>query len=789
MPFEDSFSDFVVGDTTLKLPRGVGAALGLSERAEVRSPEPPPDDRVNQWLATKQAEYERFGASPEQIQQWQDGNRQRYERFVNQPGVARIAQSTGPMGTIGQIEETAIDPAMYMPDEAAPPAPVDPNVYQPVDPNAYQPEPAIPPPPPEPTGPVPPEMAGADLLQQGIEMHEQAARQKMAADKAAADSEQEALAARNRELEAKRAETAKQQAQWDKRLEKIQGNVTKTVDDWANHKIDPGRRWRDRSTGNKIGSLIAVAMTALGDALQRKNGPNAAMEMILKSIDDDISLQVSEREHKGQIAQRARTSLDDYRQEYGDWQQARQAKLAEEYQRTADEIERIAAQSKSDQVKARGFMMVGDLRSRAGDLKQGIALSAWNREMKMAEIAEQRRHARVAESQGWANVNLRKQEIEESKKQREAAATAVNATALAKMSAEEQKVVRESGIKDPTTGQYIVGDNGKPLLERNVSSAEKTQDVLASTQTLLSQVDDIKAKIVGDPGFAKLNATQRQAALSAALDQMAVLLKQTYQMGALDKGLLEFTSGATGGDPTKITGKALFGALGLGAESGDVTTAKLDEVAKTAERGALNRLGNPKNFKFTRAEKLEQTPVNKAARDVQTPDATLAGRADEGDPGSLAKLTAHVFTPFTADDTIEGARERASGPMSFKYPAFSKDKEAQLDVLVQSAKAGDAQAQSRFLEMVKNRKVKGLSSATLSVLRVELPDLYEKAVEQLPEKERGLVRAFDAAGARAGTPWGIRIGGAPDPDKALEGIPEHLRPTYEAAQRRQAGGR
>jgi hypothetical protein len=164
-----------------------------------------------------------------------------------------------------------------------------------------------------------------------------------------ADAEREGKAvaaqieARNKAAEAVRQETARQDAAKAKRFEEIKQNVTKSTDTWANYKIDPGRRWRNASTGSKIAAAISVAMSALGDALQHRSGPNLALEIINKSIDDDVNLQVQERQHLGDVATRARTSIDDYRQEYGDWQQARAAKLAEEYKRTADEIERISA--------------------------------------------------------------------------------------------------------------------------------------------------------------------------------------------------------------------------------------------------------------------------------------------------------------------------------------------------------------------------------------------------------------------------------------------------------------
>lgn len=664
-------------------------------------------------------------------------------------GVLHLDQATGPMGTISQIGQPQPGAPMSpqgqyasnadlqgaMRDQSlTPPAPA----QQQADPNK-------------------PEEAGSALSHQGIGMQEQATQANAAIDAQTGDAEAAALAKQQEHIAAIQKETADQAAAWDARHKEIQQNVKDKTDAWSTYKVDPGRRWRNSSTGQKLGAIIAVAMSALGDALQYKSGPNMALGMITKTIDDDVAQQVDERQNLGEIAAKSRTSLDDYRQEYGDWQSARAAKISEEYKRTADEIERQVASVKGDKARAMALSTIGDLRTRAGALDQGIAGSAFNREMQQAKAAEDKRQARVQEGLAYQRLNQDKSQFDRNFDQhksefdqnlqfeRDKLAADQKSAAdayVAKATAEQAKNLQEAGIKDPTTGQYIMAD-GKPVLSRNAAEATDVQKTVDGTQTMLSTIDRIKAKIAGDPGFAKLNPTQKQAALSSEIDGLTLLLKDAYQTGTLDKGTFEFTNSYTGGDPTKLNSKALFSALGLGSDPGEKTAAKLDVVAQNAETRALNRMGNPKGFKFARDEKIEESPVNKAAADLLKGTPTNAAAIDDAQPGALSKV--NPFSGAAYDETK--ANIENSG--SLKYPGLAPDKQEAMDALIAGAQSADKktqdQAQKRLIEMVADTKTKGLSDAAMTAIQVNAPQMYGKALAALPDDKRALRIAADVA--------------------------------------------
>jgi hypothetical protein len=656
-------------------------------------------------------------------------------------GRQNLTQSTGPLGTVGQIGHDSIEQATgpqgeyatqeqldaYNRDQAAAiPAPA---TGAPVDPNK-------------------PEQAGADLQRQGISMQEGAVTQGAAADARAAGFEERQIAARNQELDKIRKETARQEAEKQKRFEEIKSNVTKSTDTWANYKVDPGRRWKNASTGAKIAAAISVAMSALGDALQHKSGPNLALEIINKSIEDDVNLQIQDREHLGQVATRARTSLDDYRQEFGDWQQARSAKLAEEYKRTADEIERISAAAKGDKAKANALAMVGDLRTRAGALEQGIATSAFGREMKLAEFSEQKRAARAGEGLQYAGLKQNDSHFNQEMKfkreelgaQRQAKLDEINA----KSGAEQAKLLRELGITDPTTGKVFVDANGQPVIAPTETEAKEARATVRDSQTALSAIDELRkeAKALG-PSVVKGKSAD---AFNTKLGLLQLQIKEAYKLGTLDNGSVAFLDKLTGGDPTKISTANIAAMIGVGTESGERVEARLKALGEGIERRALNQIGNPTGVKFQRAEEVEQTAANKAAEGIRkgTPT-TMAAEADAKPrwlDKSLQDTESWLFGTKQQykkdrDEALEGKGN------STKYPGFRVGKEKDLDTLVSYVKAGDPQAQKRLLEMVADQKTKGLSDAAMTVVSAHAPELYEKALKELPADKRDIRRAVD----------------------------------------------
>lgn len=82
-----------------------------------------------------------------------------------------------------------------------------------------------------------------------------------------------------------------------------------------NFQLDPNRVWKNKSTGNKVLSLIGIILGGYGHAL---GGSNPALKIIDDEIDRDIEAQKAEFGAK-------KTALDSYVAEYGNLQDASQA--------------------------------------------------------------------------------------------------------------------------------------------------------------------------------------------------------------------------------------------------------------------------------------------------------------------------------------------------------------------------------------------------------------------------------------------------------------------------------
>lgn len=61
--------------------------------------------------------------------------------------------------------------------------------------------------------------------------------------------------------------------------------------DVATLKLDPDRYWSNAATGQKVSLAIGAALSQFGDALLKRNGPNAVLQMIERAIDRDIDAQ------------------------------------------------------------------------------------------------------------------------------------------------------------------------------------------------------------------------------------------------------------------------------------------------------------------------------------------------------------------------------------------------------------------------------------------------------------------------------------------------------------------
>ncbi|MBP9863733.1 MAG: hypothetical protein KBD62_37660, partial [Kofleriaceae bacterium] len=224
---------------------------------------------------------------------------------------------------------------------------------------------------------------------------------------AEADANAAILDERNIELQTQQADIEATQKQREARLGELRTNHDKLVQAESSFKVDRGRKWANKSTGAKVAAGIAVAMTALGDALQYKSGPNLALQIIQQGIDDDVADQVRDFEQLGTKVNRARSSLDGYMKETGDIVASKQMLMAQRRLEAADEMEAVAAKFQSPKAKLQAEQNAAALRMEAQKYLGQSAESAFGREVQRGQLA----NARAQVGLGFANLRQQQEEF------------------------------------------------------------------------------------------------------------------------------------------------------------------------------------------------------------------------------------------------------------------------------------------------------------------------------------------------------------------------------------------
>lgn len=133
------------------------------------------------------------------------------------------------------------------------------------------------------------------------------------------------------------------------------------ADSVLNGKMDPNHFWETRSTGEKIGSAIALVLGGMGASLTR--GPNYAMQVIDKAIDRDIEAQ------KINIDQ-GRNKLAFYLKQTGELQSAMQLEKADALTVAAAKMQSVASSAGASAAGPQAMEHIGAMQVQAAQLRQ-----------------------------------------------------------------------------------------------------------------------------------------------------------------------------------------------------------------------------------------------------------------------------------------------------------------------------------------------------------------------------------------------------------------------------------
>jgi hypothetical protein len=350
-------------------------------------------------------------------------------------------------------------------------------------------------------------------------------------------------------------------------VEQTHAQLDEMVNKRAAMKVDDNRLWSNMGTARKIGLGIAVALTALGDALQHKSGPNAALAIINDAIAKDVDAQVRERNSLGEDIGLKRQSLDDYTKELGDINAARNARIAELTQKAAMMTRATAAKYESPLAKAKAEQLAADLEGQAATLKLNTATQVADQRFKQAELTNQQ--ANTAISAG--HLKLGREQLDEQKREHNDAmsndlikALLTSSGKSSEEAAKQAQAVKQLGMIDYKT---VPGPDGKPTSQAVVltnadgtpwtaPTEKEAQDLRAkraAVETMIPVIDEVRrlhAKYGGSSDILKSPEWQKAKADWAALKLKE---KDLNQLGAISGSDMELIDGILGAsDPTSF---------------------------------------------------------------------------------------------------------------------------------------------------------------------------------------------------------------------------------------------
>lgn len=472
--------------------------------------------------------------------------------------------------------------------------------------------------------------------EQGVigQVEQQAQIAEAGADVAANEAEDQArvIEQRNVDLEEQKRDIEATQAKREEKLNELRGNHEKLVSAEANFKVDRGRRWANAGTGSKIMAGIAVAMSALGDALQGKSGPNLALSIIQGAIDDDVNDQVRDFEQLGTKVNRARNSLDGYVKETGDIVSAKQLLIAQRRLEAADEIEAVTAKYASPKAQLNGANAAAALRLDAQKYVQQSAESRFGRDVQREQVA----NAKAQTGLGYANLRqgakefdarmslenrkllLESQQLEQAGRGAEAKALREEATknnelgmvapATPKVDEKGQPVVGPDGITPVLVkDQLLKNQDGTPWHAPKDTVRNELAKKMAAAQEITSIIDEvltIRDRVGGETSWGNSPEYQRYKVLQ---NQLQILAKAGTEGMSSDQDMAALRASLGAEDIASFRERA------AGLEEGRERTVS---ALNTAFKFQGNYSGDKLDFPRTVGREPELTDRDKALKEA-----------------------------------------------------------------------------------------------------------------------------------------------------------------------------
>lgn len=543
----------------------------------------------------------------------------------------------GPGGApgVGDLQQAGIAPPPIAPAPGftlPPPGPPQGTGAEP-DLTAPPPLPARP----QPRAPAPapgsPGAFAADEANYGMAV---TAEQKAIQDQAQIEADQNAeqariLDQRNKDQEKLQADAAAKRAKDSAQLAELGQKHDTAIKDWANAKVDDGKYYRERSTGQNIAIAISLALSGLGEALQGRGGRNPALDILNKYAEQDVNAQIRERDNMRDKATMAGQQVDRFRTMMGDNESARQALLAAAKERAANQIEQAAKAYGSPAALARGDLAAAQLRKESAEHSSAATQSAWQRGQQQRQLDESIAARKASTGLGYANLKqadahfyagLADRAAErvsglvgdamkagaadraaQGAQQKEIAARAIGGSPVA-VTDEKGKPVFDADGHPRITYEPLKQADGESLFLPDEKTASKLREMKASADVINQLVGNIERGIAehgGESSYVKSADWQRTKSNTAAI---ILEMKNANQLGALSSSDIELVNGLLGGaDPTSFIHDARPGLQAARDGVNAKLNAQLRASGYTGDPYAPPDLGAPEGRAPTEADR------------------------------------------------------------------------------------------------------------------------------------------------------------------------------------------
>jgi len=140
-------------------------------------------------------------------------------------------------------------------------------------------------------------------------------------------------------------------------------------DNLLSSKMDPGRFWNDRTTGQKIAIAIGIALSSFGSIMSGGKQPNYALDIIDKAIDRDLDAQKADIDRLGMKINVQQNLIAQTRAVTQDAQAEYSAAKAMAFDQVSAQLDVAALRYKDATAKSRLGLLGNDVATKAEDFR------------------------------------------------------------------------------------------------------------------------------------------------------------------------------------------------------------------------------------------------------------------------------------------------------------------------------------------------------------------------------------------------------------------------------------